>query len=117
MSRRSILPALSSSRQMMMAWNVSGLSRETGDHGLSAGFDALGDSDLALARKQLDRAHVTEIDPHGVGGALGGFLEPGLDRNRTLPNFDQLGITVGFLLGILWVATASLDQPPWFRPH
>src|SRR5262249_17063172 len=37
---------------------------------LAAGLDALGDGDLALTRKQLDRAHVAQVHPHGIVRAL-----------------------------------------------
>jgi hypothetical protein len=39
------------------------------DHHLAAGLDALGDGDLALARQQLDRAHLAQIHAHGIVGA------------------------------------------------
>ena len=44
------------------------------DHRVAAGFDALGDGDLALAAEQLDRAHLAQVHPHRIVGALGGFL-------------------------------------------
>ena len=44
---------------------------QAGDHRLAAGLDALGDGDLALARQQLDRAHVAQVHAHGIVGALG----------------------------------------------
>ncbi len=47
---------------------------QAGDHRLAAGLDALGDGDLALARQQLDRAHLAQIHAHGIVGALGGLL-------------------------------------------
>jgi hypothetical protein len=71
MSRSRILPSFSSSRQMMMAWKVSGLSHRPGDHRLAAGLDALGDGDLALARQQLHRAHLAQIHAHRIVGAVG----------------------------------------------
>src|SRR2546429_14293 len=46
---------------------------QAGDHRLAAGLDALGDRDLALAREQLDRAHLAQIHAYGVVGALGRF--------------------------------------------
>ena len=46
---------------------------QAGDHRLAAGLDALGDGDLALARQQLDRAHLAQIHAHGIVGALGGL--------------------------------------------
>ena len=44
---------------------------EPGDHRLAAGLDALGDGDFALARQQLDRAHLAQIHAHGIVGAVG----------------------------------------------
>ena len=44
---------------------------ETCDHRLAAGLDALGDGDFALAREQLDRAHLAQIHAHGIVGAFG----------------------------------------------
>ena len=44
---------------------------QPGDHRLAAGLDALGDGDLALARQQLDRAHLAQVHAHGIVGALG----------------------------------------------
>ncbi len=42
---------------------------DAADHHLAAGFDALGDGDFALARQQLDRAHLAQIHAHRVVGA------------------------------------------------
>src|SRR3989449_5664850 len=39
------------------------------DHVAQAFLDALGDLDLALAREQLDRAHLAHVHAHRVGGA------------------------------------------------
>ena len=69
MSRSSILPSLSASRQPMIARMVSGLLADAADHHLAAGLDALGDGDLALARQQLDRAHLAQIHAHRIVGA------------------------------------------------
>ena len=44
---------------------------QSGDHGLAAGLDALGDGDFALARQQLDRAHLAQIHADGIIGAVG----------------------------------------------
>src|SRR5262249_62164843 len=40
------------------------------DHGLAAGLDALGNRDLAFAREQLDRAHLAQVHPDRIVGAL-----------------------------------------------
>ena len=56
------------------------------DHGVPAGLDPLGDGDLALARQQLDAAHLSQIHADGVVGAVqlfglagrhGQFARPG----------------------------------------
>ena len=39
------------------------------DHHVAAGLDALGDGDLALARQQLDAAHLAQVHPHRIVGA------------------------------------------------
>ena len=105
MSRSRILASLSSSRQMMIAWNVSGLSHKARDHRLAAGLDALGDGDFALARQELDRAHLAQIHAHRIVGALGGLGGAGRDRGRArrLDEFAALGLLlVGGLGGFLF---------------
>ena len=72
---------------------------ESRDHGLTAGLDALRNGDLALARQEFYRSHLAEIHAHGVIGALGGFLGPGLNRNRMLLDLYQLVFV--FLLRLL----------------
>ncbi len=72
------------------------------DHRLAAGLDALGDGDLALAREQLDRAHLAQIHAHRIVGAVGGLLGAGGgDLGGRL--LDQLAalllVVVGLLLG------------------
>ena len=42
---------------------------DAADHHLAPGLDALGDGDLALARQQLDRAHLAQVHAHRVVGA------------------------------------------------
>ncbi len=64
-----------------------GALAQAADHGVAAGFDALGDGDLALARQQLHRAHLAQVHAHGIVGAVvglgllghrdGGFLADG----------------------------------------
>jgi len=55
---------------------------------LQAAFDALGDLDFALARQQLDRAHLAHVHAHRVGGAA----ELGVDGGQR---------RLGFLHGLL----------------
>ena len=73
MSRSRTLPSFSSSRQMMMRLEGERAFAQAGDHHLAAGLDALGDGDFALARQQLDRAHLAQIHAHRIVGAVGGF--------------------------------------------
>ena len=48
-----------------------GAFAQAGDHRLAAGLDALGDGDFALARQQLDRAHLAQVHADRIVGALG----------------------------------------------
>ena len=80
---------------------------QAGDHGLAAGLDALGDGDLALARQELDGAHLAQVHAHGIVGAVGGLLRGGLglnDRRRRHHGlaFGRLGAALG-LLGLVGV--------------
>ena len=52
------------------------------DHRLAAGLDPLGDGDFALARQELDRAHLAQIHAHRIVGALGRLGTAGGDRRR-----------------------------------
>ena len=70
------------------------------DHRLAAGLNAFGDGDFALAREQLDRAHLAQIHAHGVVGALGGVLGPGLGRELGL-DLDQLAFALLLVVGLL----------------
>ena len=62
---------------------------QAGDHHLAAGLDTLGDGDLALAREQVNRAHLTQIHAHRVVGALDRLLGLGFGRRlrRDLDEF------------------------------
>ena len=74
---------------------------QAGDHRLAAGLDALGDRDLALARKQLHRAHFAQIHAHRIIRALGRLLGLGLGRDLLL-DLDQLAaLALGLLVGLL----------------
>jgi hypothetical protein len=68
MSRRNTFPSLSSSRQMMMAWNVSGLSHRPAIIASRPASMRLAMAILALARQQLHRAHLTQI--HATGSSV-----------------------------------------------
>ena len=61
------------------------------DHVAQAFLDALGDLDLALAREQLDRAHLAHVHAHRVGGAA----EFGVDRRQR-----RLGLLLDVLVGL-----------------
>ena len=76
---------------------------EPGDHRLAAGLDALGDGDLALAGEQLDRAHLAQIHPHGIVGALGRLqIALDLDGQRRARGVDEIAA-----LGLLLVAVGA----------
>ena len=77
---------------------------QPGDHRLAAGLDALGDGDFALARQQLDRAHLAQIHAHRIVGALARLGLLGLG-DGLCGDFDEVGIrlVVGLLLGFLFV--------------
>src|SRR5262249_1088208 len=72
-------------------------------HGLAAGLDTLGDSNLAFARKEFHRAHVAEVHAHRVVSSLGRFFGTGFEQNRALLDFDSLALAFDFLL--LWLLT------------
>ncbi len=61
------------------------------DHVAQAFLDALGDLDLALARQQLDRAHLAHVHAHRVGGAA----ELGVDRGE-----GRFGLFLDVLVGL-----------------
>src|SRR5256886_8083754 len=61
------------------------------DHVAQAFLDALGDLDLALAREQLDRAHLAHVHAHRVGGAA----ELGIHRGER-----GLGLLLHVLVGL-----------------
>ncbi len=54
------------------------------DHGVAAGLDALGDGDFALARKQLNRAHLAQVHPDRIVSAVIGALFVGAFGDRGL---------------------------------
>ncbi len=65
----------------------------------------LGDRDFTLAREQLDRAHLAQIQAHGVVSALGRFCLLDLGRRCALhiDEFAALALLLGLLarLGLL----------------
>ena len=71
------------------------------DHRLAAGLDALGDRDLALAREQLDRAHLAQVHAHRIVGALArlGLLGFG---DGLLRDLDE--VAAGVIIVVLFLA-------------
>ena len=69
---------------MIMAWNVSGLSYGPAIMAFAAGLDTLRDRDFALAREELHRAHIAQIQAHRVRGNLGRFQPNALGWRRPL---------------------------------
>ena len=70
---------------------------EARDHRLAAGLDALGDGDFALARQQLDRAHLAQIHAHRIVGAVGRLFLGGCGGDGRA---GLLGELVGVFLGV-----------------
>src|SRR3981189_2926166 len=73
---------------------------EARDHRLAAGLDAFRNRDFALARQQLNGAHLAQIHADGIVGALAGlgFLDLGDGLLRDLDQF-----VVGLVLGLFLV--------------
>ena len=85
---------------------------QAGDHRLAAGLDALGDRDLALAREQLDRAHLAQIHAHRIVGALArlGLLRLG---DGLLRDLDQ--VAAGIIVVVVVLFLLVLARPPRTR--
>ena len=71
--------------------------RERRAHLIEAFLDALGDADLALAREQLDRAHLAHVHADGIGRAAELRVD-GRERGR------------GFLGGVLVVRYGGVGE-------
>ena len=91
---------------------------EAGDHRLAAGLDALGDGDFALARQQLDRAHLAQIHAHGIVGALRRLVLLGRRRAAWSVDLDELAVPVsssssssfgGLLVGLGFLGLDDVD--------
>ena len=101
MSRRNTFPSLSSSRQMMMAWKVSGLSHRPA---IIASRPA--SMRLAIAISPSRESSSTEPISRrymrtGIIGALGRLLGLGLGRDLLL-DLDQLAaLALGLFVGLL----------------
>ena len=112
MSRSSTLPALSSSRHMMMAWKVSGLSQRPA---IIASWPASMRLAMAISPsrdKQLHRAHLAQVHAHRIVGALG-RLGLGLGADGERLRGDRAGggrllLVGGGLLGGLLVVLVLL---------
>ena len=72
------------------------------DHRLAAGFDSLGDGDFALARQQLDRAHLAQIHAHGIVGALGRLFLLG-DGQRLRLGLDHFAAGIVVVIVVVFV--------------
>src|SRR5215471_16950588 len=90
----------------LVAPNDDGLEGEwalaqAGDHRFAAGFDALGDGDLALARQKLRRAHFAQIHAHRIVRALGRLLGLGFSRDLLLDLYQFAALAPGLFVGLL----------------
>jgi hypothetical protein len=88
-----------------------GAFAQAADHGVAAGFDALGDGDFALARQQLDAAHLAQVHPHRVVRAVEG---------RRLFALDDVGFFAGddfAALAVLRVFFGLDDVDAHLRQH
>jgi hypothetical protein len=91
---------------------------EARDHRLAAGLDPLGDRDLALTGQELHRAHLAQVHPHGIVGAVGRLLGGGGDRDgarrRDLGDLAALGLLLlalgALLAGGRLVGLLGLDD-------
>jgi hypothetical protein len=94
------------------AWKVSGLSQRPGDHRVAAGLDALGDGDLALARQQLDRAHLAQVHAHRIVGAVDRLLlgRGGAAGAAVVERVDLVLLRLGLLLLVLLGLVLVLDD-------
>ena len=83
---------------------------QSGDHGLAASLDALGDGDFTLAGQKFHRAHFAQIHPHRVVGALGRLLGLGLGGGLggDLDDLAAFGLLFLGLLGFLAVGLGFL---------
>ena len=91
MSRSRISAAASWSRQMMMAWKVSGLSQSP-----SIMVSRPASMRLAMAispsrREQLDRAHFAQVHAHRIVGAVAAFAGVGFAGDGGAGLFGELG--------------------------
>ncbi len=66
-------------------------TRERGLDLVEAFLDALGDRDLALARQQLNRAHLAHVHAHRIGRAA----DFGVDRREHGDGFFGRGVVIG----------------------
>ena len=80
------------------------------DHRLAAGLDPLGDGDLALARQELDRAHLAQIHAHRIVGALGTARKLRVGDRRRAGRLDDLAA-----FGLLLVGAVGAFLLRFFR--
>ncbi len=70
------------------------------DHHVAAGFNALGDGDFALARQQLDRAHLAQVHADRIVGAADIGIVEIADGAGFFParRPRRAGLALGFVL-------------------
>ena len=98
MSRSSIRPALSCVVPGDDRLEGQRALAQPADHHVAAGLDALGDGDLALARQQLDAAHLAQVHADRVVGAAEALLVDVAGR---------LLVLLGLVLGLLGLGDAG----------
>src|SRR6266704_2714564 len=103
MSRRKIFPSLSSSRQMMMAWKVSGLSHRPAIIASRPASMRLAMAASPWRESSPNRAHLAQIQAHRVVGALDRLLGLGFGRRLRydLDEFDRFNLLVLVLVLVL----------------
>src|SRR6516162_4663043 len=97
MSRRKTLPSLSSSRQMIMAWKVRGLSQRPAIMVSRPASIRLAIAISPSRERSSTEAIFAEVHAHRVVSSFDGFFGLGFGWNRPLLDFDQLVLAFRFL--------------------
>ena len=101
MSRRNTFPSLSSSRQMMMAWKVSGLSHRPAIMASRPASMRLAMAISPSRERSSSRAHFAHIHADGVVGALGWCPSSRPWSARLGLDLDQLAFALLLVVGLL----------------